>query len=165
MKETEPKIEFKEIFNWNISKQKSILKRFEESMKSIKEKCIYIIIGAIPASSVCHKFSRPLIGQSCSRQLVPDWLGDVYRLGEVYTVQPVYTGPDPGWPLTMRHLYSQSVYMCTNRYPRGAPELWVEKKLCCQSLGQELTLAQNRAQHNHESGNIFGMSIDVEIKC
>ena len=33
---------------------------------------------------------------------------------------------------------TQSVYVqykSTHRYPRGAPELRVEKKLCCQSLG------------------------------
>ena len=35
----EPIIEFKEIFNENITKQKAIVKRFEESMKFRNEKC------------------------------------------------------------------------------------------------------------------------------
>ena len=29
----------------------------------------------------------------------------------------------------------QSLYRCTHRYPRGAPELRGDKKLCFQSLG------------------------------
>ena len=39
LNENEPKIEFKEIFNENIAKQKLIVKRFEANMESRNEKC------------------------------------------------------------------------------------------------------------------------------
>ena len=145
---------------------------------------IYIIIGAIPASSVCHKFSWPLIGQSCSRQLVPDWLGDVYRLGEVYTVQPVYTGPDPGWPWDICTV-SQCTCVHTDT-PEEPPSYgwrrnfafsrWVIRSLRLHKIGHNtvikrvgiflawvLTL-QSWARHNQKLCSIIGTSITFAVK-